>query len=102
MDDNSCGHCYWDTMKGSLVLFQGFLSICLSFMCSLEADHHHLLAASASATGFHREGEMKSWLNFFFHCVSNSGIGNFPSSLFINTGRLFLIKKTIKKSTTPL
>lgn len=102
VDDNSCGHNYWDTIKGSLVLFQGFLSICLSCMCSLQADHHHLLAVSASAMGFHQEGEMKEWLSFFFHCVSNSGIGNFPSSLFINTGRLFLIKKTIKKISDPI
>ena len=73
----------------------------LSFMCSLQADHHHLLASSASAMGFHQEGEMKQWLSFFFHCVSNSAVGNFPSSLFINTGRLFLIKRK-KKSATPL
>ena len=68
----------------------------LSFMCSLQADHHHLLASSASAMGFHQEGEMKQWLSFFFHCVSNSAVGNFPSSLFINTGRLFLIKRKKK------
>ena len=59
LDDNSCGHYYWDTIKGSLVLFQGLLSICLSFMCSLQADHHYILAVSASAMGFHQEGEMK-------------------------------------------
>lgn len=68
-------------------------------MCSLQADHHHLLASSASAIGFHQKREMKQWLSFFFNCVSNLGIGNFPSSLLINIGRLFLIKK--KKSQQP-